>query len=233
MRLVKKGLYFVRERGTKGHMLVTFLGAPDSGKSTIAGMLFAELKRIEMTAEFICEYAREYISHKRFSERNVPKKENVDLKLSDDDQKSIMNTQLDKIKERVFSSNPDTIVVCDTSPINSLLYMSPRQKAAFYDPVKFKNDKLVLAIQKTISISDLTFFCYPTPSRNPLLSFKLDANRIHSKESSLVIHEDLKKTIEVLVNQYGMAIPTILSHPDLNNRSSQCFNSVFSNIQLK
>ena len=95
-------------------MLVGFIGIPSSGKTTAAAQTFVELKKMGVSAEFVVEIARQHIAKKR-------QKTGVEqVVLDDKDQVEIMHEQLNA--ERLMNS-PKTIVVSDSSPLNSLMYM--------------------------------------------------------------------------------------------------------------
>jgi nicotinamide riboside kinase len=157
-------------------MLVAFLGAPCSGKTTCAAQTFAALKRDNYNAEFISEYAREYIAEKKVVSKN-PK---VDL--DDADQIQIMSQQLKK--EIIFaeSCKNESIVVVDGSALNSVLYMS--EKAMY-------SDQVVQLIESAKANYDLIYMC------SPFICDRVeDPNRIHNFEQSKEIAKKLERLIE-------------------------------------
>jgi GTPase SAR1 family protein len=99
-------------------MLIGFIGAPNSGKTTIAARVFAELKQNgQPDVEFIVEEARRYIAIKR-AERNTDP-------LSDSDQETIFARQASLEGLMVGAVGPYGTVVSDSCAINSLWYMTP------------------------------------------------------------------------------------------------------------
>lgn len=120
-------------------MLISFIGAPCSGKTTTAAMVFAALKDAGQLAEFVPEQARWYIARKRKSAFEAHcKAEMADLakpiggiapwsfpvSLSDADQIEIMGQQRQADDLMYMTAGPGTTIVTDSSPINSLFYMS-------------------------------------------------------------------------------------------------------------
>lgn len=149
-------------------MLIGFLGAPCSGKTTTAALVFAALKNMGKLVEFIPESARLYICQKREQEGN-------NITLSDWDQTEICNLQ-DYYETLFIKSGTDTVLT-DSSVFNSFLYMTPEFRN---NPVleKFQNYKY-----------DYLFHCPPIPFQNK------DPNRIHDYSTSLEIEKSIPKII--------------------------------------
>lgn len=149
-------------------MLVSFVGSPCSGKTTVAALLFAALKDSGVAAEFLPEQARLYIAEKRVATSLAP---HDIVALSQIDQVTILLRQLQVEQTMLTACGPNVIIVTDSSPLNSLLYMSKETR----DETAVKE-----AVQKHLRMAGLTFWVKTvTP---PL---ELDPNRVHSLETSL------------------------------------------------
>lgn len=139
-------------------MLVNFIGAPCSGKTTIAASVFADLKESGQDAEFVTEKAREHIA----LVRQVCQARNVPFLLTDDDQLSIFNKQM--AAQEIFGGNRDTVVVCDSDPLLTLLYMKGI-------PSYVEASAAEVALRMGI-----LFYC-------PLLSsYQVTGNRVHDSD---------------------------------------------------
>lgn len=93
-------------------MLVGFVGAPSSGKTSLAAEVFVTLKKSGLSAEFIAEFARLHIARKR--------RPGQELTLTESDQLHIFDQQ--HLLEKTMN-NSSTIVITDSSPLNTLLYL--------------------------------------------------------------------------------------------------------------
>lgn len=157
-------------------MKVAFIGSPCSGKTTTAAMVFASLKEIGIGCEFIAEEARRYITNKRFNSPQEP------FKLDDEDQLKIMNSQIHIEHMYKTVCDQSTIIVCDSSPFNSLFYMSPdgRENAI--------TQKLV---EKATFNSDLVFYAPPVE-----VTDVIDTNRVHDRQASLKVDESIPKIMQ-------------------------------------
>jgi nicotinamide riboside kinase len=136
-------------------MLVNFIGAPCSGKTTIAASVFAELKENGQDAEFVTEKAREHIALVRMTcqARGVP------FTLTDEDQLTIFNKQV--AAQDVFAGDRNSVVVCDSDPLLTMLYM--KDVPSFVEVVASD-------LQKQMGI---LFYC------PPLNSYQVTGNRVH------------------------------------------------------
>ena len=105
-------------------MLIGFIGAPNSGKTTIAARVFAELKQAgQSNVEFVVEEARRHIALK--------KAQGWKGSLDDEDQSHLFELQLHSEKLMVDAVGPYGIVVSDSCAINSFWYMSPKARDSF------------------------------------------------------------------------------------------------------
>lgn len=141
-------------------MLIGFVGAPISGKTTTAARLFASLKDDGYAAEFIPEQARVRIATKRLTQPDVP--------LDDTDQARIFKAQA--LLEDVFvASSPSSLVVADATAFLALLYMTPGLRLTYLDLAK-----------KSVGLFDILFRCRPVHA-----GVVYDPNRMHSFEQSV------------------------------------------------
>lgn len=153
-------------------MLVGFIGAPCSGKTTVASKLFAELKDMGLPTDYVAEQARFYIANKRFMQRR--NNEGEDVVLTDEDQLAIARQQF---RHELVMSDPRTILITDSSVLNSLLYMSD----------EFRSTEAVQSLAKmAMEKYDLLFICHPVQRPTGV-----DPNRIHDEDSSRKIHEKI------------------------------------------
>lgn len=153
-------------------MLIGFVGAPCSGKTTTAALVFAALKQMGKIVEFIPECARSYICQKRREEGNK-------FTLDDWDQTEISFAQSNM--ESLFLESGTDIVVTDSSLFNALLYMSPEFREDFLVKFSFQNYKY-----------DYLFHCPPVI---PHSSIK-DPNRLHDYNTSLEIEKSIPEIIK-------------------------------------
>lgn len=153
-------------------------------------MSFADMKSLGVVCEFIPEQARVYIAMKRFRSRLAHSEA---VQLSDEDQLAIMQKQLFLEKLYMTACPPDTVIVTDTSALNSLLYMSPE----FRQTTEVK--KLVAMALRHYT---LQFYC--STIEKPLDA--QDANRVHTYEQSLAID----KSIPNLLKEIGCPMPRAL-----------------------
>lgn len=168
-------------------MLIGFIGAPCSGKTTTAARLFAELKDNGTPSEFITEAARMYIAKKRLACILG----NLKFELNDEDQWAICSNQF-MSEYYLTESAPSSIVVSDSSVLNSSLYMTDK----FSVSVKV-SDLMV----KALSRYDLLFVCAPVP-----MPRSLDSNRVHDKSQILAI----QNKIENMLATYQITPPKIM-----------------------
>jgi nicotinamide riboside kinase len=151
-------------------MLVGMVGSPCSGKTTTAAKLFAELKDLGLPTDYVAEQARFYIANKRFLQRKGGGGE--DISLTDEDQLAIARQQF---RHELVMSDPRTILITDSSVLNSLLYMSE----------EFRKSEDVQSLAKAAAARyDLLFICHPVKRPDGI-----DPNRIHDETLSLQIHD--------------------------------------------
>ena len=159
-------------------MLFNFIGCPQSGKTTTAAMLFASMKETGMVAEFNLEQARFYIAKLRVKYQIPPDKS---FSLDDADQFEIMKAQVEADETLVKACGPKVTIISDSSPLNSMLYMTE----------DFKNTPEVQELaSRSLAITDLSF--HMLPIYRPYLE---DPNRIHTEEQSKIIDQEIPKLL--------------------------------------
>lgn len=162
-------------------MIISFIGCPRSGKTTTASRVFSNLKDAGFNAEFIPEQARLFIAQKRV-EQNLTPEQNVSL--SDEDQVKIMYKQYDLEELMNKACGEQTLIVSDSSPLNSILYMSENKLQTTY-------------VQNSINsfLSRKTIYFYAQPVKWIGGS---DPNRVHSQEQSLQIDQKIRSMVLTL-----------------------------------
>lgn len=169
-------------------MLVAFVGAPCSGKTTTAARLFADLKERGLPVEFLAEYARMYIAqHRRFEHGFEP------TPLSDRDQYAIFAEQAKH--EMVLSSDPTSLVIADSSAISALLYMTDAyiEAQASLPPSQFGIPNVVEMAKQAAARYDIVFRCSPV---RPGIVY--DPNRVHSYEQSVELDKRISKVFDLV-----------------------------------
>jgi hypothetical protein len=151
-------------------MLVTFIGSPCSGKTTVAALIFSALKDGGVPTEFLPEQARLYIAERRAVTTHP-------IHLTDVDQMLIMKKQLDAEALMLKACGPEVVLVTDSSPLNSLLYMNTwaRNEPAVREAIFSHRQHRPLA------------FYVNTVSPG----FGADPNRIHDMKTSKAIDSEL------------------------------------------
>lgn len=170
-------------------------------------MVFAQLKEMGMSCEFIAEQARLYIAELRY---NGDYKPDSNLVLSDEDQMNIMYKQ--NHIEEMFSKVCDqsTIIVCDSSPFNSLLYMNEDCRNTMV------TKKM---IEKATFNVDLLFYCPPVEQQ-----YAIDTNRVHSLQQSLEIDKQIEPILHSLAPAVWKSIIPLNGEP--NARLSQVMAAI-------
>lgn len=153
-------------------MIVSFLGCPASGKTTLAAMLFAEAKTRGITnTDLLTEQARLYIAEKRDRLADIGL-DHRPFTLSEEDQVNILADQV-RYEEAMHRSLPEGLVVTDTAPFNSLLYMPPEVRESL---------EVSCLVERALALPRLVFYCTPLPHVNGE-----DPNRIHDQDQSMAI----------------------------------------------
>lgn len=186
--------------------LFNFIGCPQSGKTTIAALLFAGLKEVGMVAEFSPEQARFYIAQQRVIQGLRPEQK---LVLTDSDQLNIMRAQVEVDEVLVKSCGPKVFIIGDSSPFNSMLYMSPE----FRESVEVQE-----LAHRAQNITTASFLAEMLDR-----PFELDPNRVHDESQSRKINE----LIPILLSKFPK-LETCSVHGTTPQRVLLAQNLIFS-----
>lgn len=155
--------------------LVTIIGAPASGKSTLATDVHTELKKLQKNSIFISEEATDFIA--QYGIPNEPI-----------DQVTIFYKQSNK--ENIFIGSKDYII-CDSSGILNYFYF----RRLFKNPLSDKDIATINHLQKEILKSlkkwDFIFYVPPFPA-NPK-----DGVRYHNEEDIKNLDRWIKSYLEI------------------------------------
>ena len=190
-------------------MLLSFIGAPCSGKTTVAALVFASLKEAGQAVEFVPEKAREYIADYRVHHDLFPPK---NVTLTDLDQHLIMTRQLES-EENFCDACDSSIIVADSSPLNTLLYMTPEMRALA---------SVQDLIRRHLALNPIVFYCPPLPSS----AWPYDPGRIHDEAASKALDYSIKTLIFPLLP----SSPEILFNHTARLRSNQVMNTVWTKL---
>jgi len=186
-------------------MIISFIGAPQSGKTTTAANVFAELKNLELNAEFVGEKAREYIIKKKWETLCA------EIKLDNWDQMNISQEQFMSELRTNFACGDEGFAVVDSSTFLSLLYTERNTQQ--YDLVE-KLSKL--------SVDRIDLFCYC-----PLVDLEnSDPNRIHTLEQSI----ELDKQILPLLKSLRPNADVLVLHGDRETRVNLVMDKILKHL---
>ena len=147
---------------------INLYGAPSSGKSTLAGQIFAELKGNNKNVVFVQEYAKELVY------------QGVDMRtLKEADRVFILGEQLRR--ESIFEGQVDYLVTDSPLLLTAFYHQDPEGKEDW-------------SYGRDIALRHLTnkeFHFWLEPTEN----FEKEG-RSHSKNESLLINYNLKKYLE-------------------------------------
>jgi nicotinamide riboside kinase len=168
-------------------MLVTYMGAPCSSKTTTSARLFADLKERGMAVEYLTEYAREFISSRRHFEGGVF------AGLNDLDQAAILREQARR--EEVMTFDPKVVVIADSCAMSALLYMTDAyiEKVLSMPSANFYGGQSPIDLAREQAKKyDVIFRCAPV---RPGVGY--DPNRIHSYEQSLELDKRMERVFDL------------------------------------
>lgn len=191
-------------------MLIDFIGCPRSGKTTTAARVFANLKEAGFPCEYVPEQARLHIALLRIKNNLKPEES---LTLTDIDQDDIMYKQNGLLYTMTKACGDSSIIITDTSPLNSLLYMTEEFRATETPQAQIKTYLKLFP-------NRLTFFAKPVPWVGGL-----DPNRVHSEEQSKAINDSIPNVIFPLLTEE----PTVLIG-DTDMRWRQATSEVLKRI---
>ena len=155
--------------------LITFIGAPASGKSTLASDVHTELKKIGKNSIFITEAATDFIA-----EYGIP---NTPI-----DQVTIFYKQTNR--ERMFIGSKE-FIVCDSSGILNYFYF----RRLFKNPLSNKDIAVINHLQKEIlkTLSQWDYIFYV-----PILELNSDDGiRYQDREEIRQIDRWIKNYLEI------------------------------------
>ena len=193
-------------------MLISFIGSPGSGKTTIATMLFSFLKESGVICDFISEQARIYIAELRFNNEISP---TSPITLTDHDQMEILSRQ-NKIEKAFVYSYGQFPVISDSCPLNALFYMTP----------DFRQDNLAkILIKQSIERSNIFFF---SPF-NGSMDFRPDVNRVHTPNESIEINKNI---YSILNNCCPEVFPKVIAlQGNIQTRFKQALKAVIDEME--
>lgn len=184
---------------------IAIVGAPNSGKSTLASQVNSVLKTKGLNSVFVEEYAVEYIA-----EYGVP--------ASMEQQQIVFEEQYRK--ERLFANNKD-FVVCDSASFLSYIYGRLNYG---YPLAKQSIVALNHLHKKALESLEYWDYIFYVP---PLGSYVLDGVRYHTEEESIKIDKMIKGFLDL------EQIPYIdLSNVQLENRIDEVLN-IIENRQVE
>lgn len=186
-------------------MLVGYMGAPCSGKTTLAVNSFTEFKKVSTNCELIVEQARLYIAAKRFESNLLP---TDPVELTDTDQMQIFLKQSKAEEVMKYSCGPDTIIISDSSPLNSILYMSDELS---------NNPNVQEILKKVLKTYDLLFFCHPLDIKR----LPIDPNRVHDLDAIKAIQQKAHLLLRKLQSWNLTKIYELIGTVDFFQRSSE------------
>jgi tRNA uridine 5-carbamoylmethylation protein Kti12 len=165
----------MRDINSKGK-LIMIMGAPSSGKSTLAAELHTELKKMSRNSIFVSEVATDYIA-----EYGIPN--------SPIDQMVIFYKQLNK--EIMFLESKD-YVICDSSSILNYFYF----RQLFSEKLSKKDIASINHLQKEIlkHINTIDQIFYVPPIVSDDVS---DGIRYHNEEQITKIDRWIKSYLEL------------------------------------
>lgn len=155
--------------------LITFIGAPNSGKSTLATDVHTELKKLAKNSIFIQEAATDYIA-----EYGIP---NTPI-----DQLTIFYKQTNR--ENMFVGSKE-FIVCDSSGILNYFYF----RRLFNNPLSNKDIAAINHLQKEIlkTLNNWTHIFYVPP----IPTSPHDGIRYHNEDDIKNIDTWIKSYLEI------------------------------------
>lgn len=195
-------------------MLVSFLGSPVSGKTTIAAKVFAELKESgQPNVEFVAEQARIHIAYLKLTRKSLEP-----FKLTDVDQLDILHAQWNLESLLTKATGSDGVVVSDSSVLNSLWYMTPEGRAELIDDGTLEE---VLDFYK----DHLIFLSNPIH----ILGVGDDLLRVHSLRESHQIHDSIVQLLQT-PNFQPIANKVVSLNGPINVRVNEVVRAIYKKL---
>src|SRR6266404_1308769 len=180
-------------------MLIGFIGAPASGTTTVAAMLFGRIKSKDRVAELITETARRYIIEKRW-------RGEFGSKLTDADQDEIFSRQAEAEALYTHVLPKSDIIITDGCILNNYLCRD--------QPPDHREDDF----RAVLSQYDLIFYCPRSPSQY----VESDMGRIHDRhEADAIDHR-----IPDIMARFGVKYTELTGTPEV--RLNTAWNTVMS-----
>jgi hypothetical protein len=197
-------------------MNVGFVGAPCSGKTTSAALLFAQLKDDGVVAEFVAERARYYIAKKKYeTERLDAGSDGCRGSDRPFDGRGPVPDHARAVRDAAHPASrvgDGGVVVSDASALGALSYMSEEGRAS---------EEAARWIQAANKDTHLLFFAHPIDGYD-----RLDPNRIHSADQALVIHNEIPS----LLARFSPAVPVIELRGDSFARKHIVLRAVYERL---
>ena len=190
-------------------MNVTHIGAPSSGKTTNAALVFSELKHQGVIAEFVPEAARMYIARKRRYDWHADKS----LCLTDLDQELIMQQQFQDQMIMGKAVGKYGVMISDASPLSCLGYMT----APTLDEERIRQ-----WAEATVKITDLLLFAHFIDGEYDTS----DSNRIHSAKEARAVHD----LIPALLARFAPGVPVIELRGDSLARKGTTLRAIYDRL---
>ncbi len=180
---------------------ICVVGAPSTGKTTLAGALVNELKKRGHSVEWAKEYARDFIL-----EQGAPK--------GIEDQLLIVQGQIKKEKE-AESKNP-RFIVCDGTPFICYIYCflhrpKEEERLSSYNKIL---EEIWREVEDGIYNYDYVFFLPPE------ISFKEDGVRIYAEKVNKISDQIKDFLISKKIEHFEIRGP-------LEERANQVFKIIF------
>lgn len=145
--------------------VINFLGAPSTGKSLMAALVFSELKMRHFSVEYVQEFVKDLIWKEQFEMIN-------NQYYVSSEQYKMLKAVSGKVK-----------YICTDSPLLIGLFYNRYQK----DNVSNIEKTEVMLLKKMEEFNNIYIFL----ERNPIYPFETPG-RIHDEKESLIIHDQMK-----------------------------------------
>jgi len=183
---------------------VGFIGAPLSGKTTIATSVFSHFKRLGLATELVVEQARQYIAEKKVA--NLKKI----VTLDDTDQDRIFTRQQTMERTMKKACDPLTIIISDSSLLNTLMYLSANLRESLEE----------VMFEEIVSGYDLLLYCTPVEE---LGHVQVDSNRIHSLKEIAILQVQSDRLLNKVKISEATTIRELVGDLDLRIKDASTY----------
>lgn len=187
-------------------MLIGFIGCPKSGKTSIAIRVFDSIKTSGESCELITEQARLFFVKRKLRNPTTP--------IDDSDQMCIFDEQVSIEIDYLKALSQETTIVSDSSPLNTLWYLSPEGRKKY-------RTEIIEKLGEWMLYKPLIFHCTPTPG-----GYGRDENRIHSQSQS----EEVNRNIPSILNEFGIPFPKNSLDGPLVNRTNEALLEFYERV---